>query len=54
MGVMAPADRISFFREELDSEREDPAYAKKLKAGRKRREKQEVACVEDFAGAVRR
>lgn len=52
-GVLAPADRISFFQEELDKEREDPAYAKKLEAGRKRREKQEEAYVEDFAGAVR-
>ncbi len=53
LGVLAPADRISFFREELDSERENPAYAKKLEAGRIRREKQEEAYVEDFAGAVR-
>ena len=53
LGVLAPADRISFFREELDSEREDPAYAKKLEAGRKRRVKQEEAYVEDFSGAVR-
>jgi len=53
LGVLASADRISFFREELDKERKDPAYAKKLEAGRKRREKQEEAYVEDFAGAVR-
>jgi hypothetical protein len=53
LGVLAPKDRISFFRQELDKEREDPAYAKKLEAGRKRREKLEEAYVEDFAGAVR-
>lgn len=53
LGVLAPKDRIGFFREELEQEREDPAYAKKLEAGRKRREKQEEAYVEDFAGAVR-
>lgn len=52
-GVLAPADRIAFFREELEAERKDPAYAKKLEAGRKRREKQEEAYVEDFAAAVR-
>jgi hypothetical protein len=53
LGVLAPADRIAFFRQELDKEREDPAYAKKLETGRKRREKQQEAYVEDFAAAVR-
>jgi hypothetical protein len=52
-GVLAPADRIEFFRGELDGERKDPAYAKKLDAGRKRREKQEGIYAEDFAAAVR-
>lgn len=52
-GVLAPADRIEFFRVELEGERKDPAYAKKLDAGRKRRDKQEEAYAEDFAGAVR-
>ncbi|WP_411828091.1 DUF2293 domain-containing protein [Luteolibacter sp. AS25] len=52
-GVWAPAERIDFFRTELEVEREDPAYEKKLEAGRKRREKQEVAYAEDFVGAVK-
>jgi hypothetical protein len=53
LGVLAPVDRIAYFREELEKEREDPAYAKKLDAGRKRRVKAEEAYAEDFAGAVR-
>ncbi len=53
LGVLAPVGRIGFFREELEKEREDPAYAKKLEAGRKRRAKAEEAYAEDFAGAVR-
>lgn len=53
VGVLAPADRISRIRAELEQEREDPAYAKKLEAGRKRRAKAEEAYAEDFAGAVR-
>jgi hypothetical protein len=53
LGVLAPKERIAFFRAELEAERKDPAYAKKLEAGRKRREKQEEAYVEDFAAAVR-
>ena len=53
LGVLAPKDRIAFFREELEAEREDPAYAKKLEAGRKRREKQEESYAADFAAAVR-
>jgi hypothetical protein len=52
-GVLAAATTISSLREDLDTEREDPAYAKKLEAGRTRRAKQEEAYVEDFAGAVR-
>ena len=52
-GVLAPAETIAALRSELDTEREDPSYAKKLEAGRKRRAKQEEAYVEDFAGAVR-
>ena len=53
LGVLAPKERIAFFREGLEAEREDPAYAKKLEAGRKRRRKQEESYVEDFAAAVR-
>ncbi len=53
VGVLAPAERISRIRMEVETEREDPAYAKKLEAGRKRRAKAEEAYAEDFAGAVR-
>lgn len=53
LGVLAPKKRIAFFRAELEAERNDPTYAKKLEAGRKRREKQEESYVEDFAAAVR-
>ncbi|MDP4624438.1 MAG: DUF2293 domain-containing protein [Akkermansiaceae bacterium] len=52
-GIWAPAERIEALRGELEAEREDPAYAKKLEAGRQRRAKAEVAYVEDFTGAVR-
>jgi len=52
-GVLAPEETIAALRSELDAEREDPSYGKKLEAGRKRRAKQEEAYVEDFAGAVR-
>lgn len=52
-GILAPGERICVLREELEQERADPAYAKKLEAGRQRRAKQEEAYAEDFAGAVR-
>lgn len=52
-GVLAPSESIRSLRDELDAERKDPAYAKKLEAGRKRRAKQEEVYAEDFAGAVR-
>ncbi len=52
-GVLAPAERIAFFRDGVAKEKKDPAYTKKLEAGRQRRAKQEEAYVEDFAGAVR-
>ncbi len=52
-GILAPSERIKALREELEQERTDPAYGKKLEAGRQRRAKQEEAYVEDFAGAVR-
>ena len=42
-GVWAPAEHIERARAELDAERADPAYAKKLEAGRARREKKQVA-----------
>jgi hypothetical protein len=51
-GVWAPKERIERHRAELEQERADPAYGKKLEAGRVRREREQVAYVEDFRGAV--
>jgi len=52
-GIWAPADRIDVLEAELKKEREDPAYQKKLDAGRKRRAKEQMAYAEDFEKAVR-
>ncbi len=52
-GIWAPAARIAALRAELARERADPAYERKLAAGRQRRAAAEVAYVEDFRGAVR-
>jgi hypothetical protein len=51
-GIWAPADRIATLRAELAAEREDPAYERKLAAGRRRRAAKEAAYAEDFRGAV--
>lgn len=51
-GVWAPADTIRSVRTALDAERADPAYTKKLEAGRARRAKAQEVYVEDFRGAV--
>lgn len=51
-GVWAPAEHIAAARAGLEAERADPAYARKLEAGRARREKKQEAYVEDFRGAV--
>jgi len=51
-GVWAPAVTITSARAALATERSDPAYARKLEAGRDRREKKQEAYVEDFRGAV--
>ncbi len=52
-GIWAPADRIEVLKSELEAERKDPAYQKKLDAGRKRRAKEQVAYAEDFEKSVR-
>ncbi|MHC4878193.1 MAG: DUF2293 domain-containing protein [Planctomycetota bacterium] len=52
LGVWAPADRIATIREELEAERSTESYQKKLAAGRRRREKQQIEYVEDFRAAV--
>ena len=51
-GVWAPRERIERHRRDLEQERAEPAYAKKLAAGRERREREQEAYVEDFRGAV--
>ncbi len=51
-GIWAPAERIAALRAALEEERRDPAYQKKLDAGRARREKQQAAYVEDFEASV--
>ena len=52
-GVFAPKARINQLKAELEIERADPAYTKKLEAGRTRRAKLEKVYVEDFKGAVK-
>lgn len=51
-GIWAPAERIAALRAELERERLDPAYQRKLAAGRARRAAEQVEYVEDFRGAV--
>jgi hypothetical protein len=51
-GVWAPKERIERHRRALEQERADPAYEQQLAAGRARRERAQVAYVEDFRGAV--
>lgn len=53
-GVWAPRDVIAEVTAALEKEREDPAYQRKLDAGRARREKEQVAYVEEFFGEVLR
>lgn len=52
-GIWAPAERIDALEQELKQEREDPAYEKKLEAGRARRAKEQVAYAGEFEEAVR-
>jgi len=51
-GIWAPAERIEALRSALEVERKDPAYQKKLDAGRARREKEQAAYAEDFERSV--
>ncbi len=51
-GIWAPADRITALGAELDRERQDPAYQKKLDAGRARRVKEQEVYAEDFKAGV--
>ena len=52
-GIWAPADRIAALRAELEQERLDPSYQKKLDAGRKRREREQIVYASDFERSVR-
>lgn len=51
-GVWAPAAHIDRARAEVESERADPAHAKRLDAARARRAKEQAAYVEDFRASV--
>jgi hypothetical protein len=52
-GIWADATRIEALRQQVGEEKQDPAYARKLEAGRKRRIKQEQEYAGDFLEAVR-
>lgn len=51
-GVWAAAATIEAIRQALRSEREDPAYARKLESGRRKRAEQQVEYERDFTRAV--
>lgn len=51
-GIYAPAETIERIRAELEAERDDPAYARRLQAAAKRRSAAQAQYVEDFAAAV--
>src|SRR5262249_1662941 len=53
-GVWAPQERIERIRSEVERERLDPAYGRKLAAGRARRDAAQNDYVADFRGAVLR
>lgn len=47
-GLWAPAETIASIRADLEVERADPAYARKLESSRRRRERQQEQYAEDF------
>lgn len=51
-GIWAPRERIERIARELEAERADPAYQRKLDAGRKRRAEEQVVYAGDFEAAV--
>lgn len=51
-GIWAPADRIDVLRSELEIERENPAYQRKLEAGRTRRAKEQSTYAIEFEATV--
>lgn len=52
LGVWAPADRIAAIQADLEAERATESYAKRRAADVARREREQVAYVGDFRGAV--
>lgn len=53
LGVWAPAETIHSVRAELQTERDDPAYDRKLAQGRARRAKEQEVYADDFERSVR-
>jgi len=51
-GIWAPSDRLGALRAELEREREDPSYRRRLDAGRRRRAAVQEAYAGDFERAV--
>jgi hypothetical protein len=51
-GIWAPAQRIGALRTALEEERKDPAYQKKLDAGRAKRAKEQEAYALEFTAEV--
>lgn len=51
-GIWAPSSRIAQIRAEVERERQDPAYGKRLAAGRARRAVAQQEYAEDFTAAV--
>lgn len=51
-GVWAPAENIERAKREAEEERADPAYQRRLEAGRRRREQEQAEYVVAFRGAV--
>ena len=52
-GILAPEAHIVTARAELEGERADPSYTRKLEAGRERRARAEAEYAVDFTGEVR-
>ena len=51
-GIWAPEERIARLRRELEQQREDPAYERKLEAGRKKRAAEQVNYAAEFEASV--
>jgi hypothetical protein len=52
VGIWAPGHTVARLRLEVEAERTNPDYQKKLDAGRKRRDKEQQAYVADFEASV--